>query len=151
MFESQPLSNRLRIFRVSETTVLDWFVNAAIRDGKSARFIYVPVFNGLPDDVKVHSVRHEPRDRRFAFLLESETFPETFPGEIIPDLQGLFGLTYRSIDLEPEKRKCVCEGGTLACDDPRVSGMLPELDPDGKIPELCSSSEGDALMEFFRS
>lgn len=132
MFESKSLSNRLCVFRISETTVFDWFVNAAIRDGNSARFIHVPVLNGLPDDVKVHSVRHEPRDRCFAFLLESEMFPETLPGDMIPDLQGLFRLEYRKVDLEPVKPTCD--------DNPVVQLAIDDL-----------NGEGDALMEFFRS
>jgi hypothetical protein len=151
MFESQPPSSRLRFFYLAEQMVFDWFVNAAVRKGEPDRFIRVPFIDGFPDDVEVHSVRHEPRNRAYAFLLESETFSEVPYGEMIPELDWALKVMYKIVDLEPEKHKCVCEGGTLACDDPRVSGMLPELDPDGKIPEPCSSSEGDALMEFFRS
>jgi hypothetical protein len=183
MFESKPLSNRLRLLRISETTVFDWFVNAAIRKGKPpGRYIHVPVLENLPDDVKVHSVRHEPRERCFAFLLESETFPETLPGDMIPDLNGWFGASYNIVDLEPQKKVDQLEKlleVTALCAGYRPERMLDEiarrLNPPvkdslslvfSKETEFCKDSvraeiraeaglepptEGDALIEFFRS
>ena len=93
---------RLRRIWFNEGFVLD--ITAAMTQGWPDYF-GVPTIKGLPKDVQVVSVHHNPMNRTFEFTIASSKFTPVQPGDLIPMWDGSMGLQFESVDIPKHLRK----------------------------------------------
>ena len=60
-------------------------------------YVTRPVLTGLPDNVRVHSVRHDWERGQIGFVLEHPDFVPVPEGETIPRFGGPFGIAYEAV------------------------------------------------------
>lgn len=87
---------RVRRVMVPERDVLDWFCNAADH-WQNRAVLSLPMITGLPGDVRVESVHHEPMAKCFWFVIWSASFDEFPMGELIPDWNGAAKMQYEKL------------------------------------------------------
>lgn len=74
------VSDRLKVFYVKEQDLLCLAVKQSSLDQ-----VVIPVIEGIPADAVVCRVWHEPLRRRFAFVVQHESFPPVGEFDAIPD------------------------------------------------------------------
>lgn len=96
------IENRVRLVRIPQQQVLDWFANAV--EGWPSQ-IQLPVSLGLPKGAKVVSVHHEYMNRCFLFEVFHESFSPVPEGEMIPHFVDPMKMEYRSIPVPDDLLK----------------------------------------------
>jgi len=154
------MERRIRWVCIDEREVFDWFVNASKSWSSGCRAIDLPMLaDTLPKDFLVIEVRHEPRQKAFLFLVESETFSPVEPGSMIPDIST--AMRYEGVELARHGGKLIIRDLPLDYVDGRFRGgpgVVVVTHPNGDVeisachnePELVSYSKVWAEAGFIR-
>lgn len=94
----EDLDRRVRLVRVPQQQVLDWFTNAV--EGWPET-VNLPVSMGLPKGAKVGSVHHDFMSRCFIFTVFHESFDAVPEGEMIPYHNNPLWMEWKTI-INPE-------------------------------------------------
>lgn len=95
--EQMPRDERRQcVLWISDREVMGWVKLVGRPD---PMYVTRPVLTDLPDDAKLHSVRHDWERCAFGFVLESASFDPVPDGDVLPRYGGQFGVVFEAVRL----------------------------------------------------